>query len=546
MKTRRELLALGLPVLLAGCGGGGGSAAPTPAPAPAPAPAPTPAPTPTPTPAPTPAPSPTPVAPAWAGYAGNAQHQALSSVASQPLKRIVWSKPVDLAPPYRTGGALLIHYGSPAISAANTVLLPVKTSTAGDFQVRAYLGSNGTELWTQATAYSLPASSWTPSFNIALDRSKRVYMPESGGRLLRRDDVDLATGAVTRIAFYGNAVYTANAAALDVQVKINTPLTVDDAGNVFFGFIATAGNPANLSSGFARVAADGTGLWMGAAALAGDNAISKPAMNAAPALSLDQKTLYAVVNTAPVSGQIQTGYLLALDATTLTLKAKQALREPRNSGLAYIIDSSTASPMVGPDGDVYYGVQDGVRQDHNSRGWLLHFDALLATAKIPGSFGWDDTPAIVPASVVTSYAGSSSYLLLVKYNNYFGIGSGDGQNQMAVIDPFASQADRFVVGAPGVQVMKEILLVTGPTLDADTPGGVREWCVNTAVVDPKTGSALVNNEDGRIYRWDLRTNQLTEAVKMNDGIGQAYTPSLIGPDGLVYAINNAQLHAIGS
>lgn len=534
--TRRDLLALGLPLLLAGCGGGGGG---TPAPAPSPAPAPGPAP------APAPAPGPA-VAPAWAGYAGNAQHQAQSSIASQSLKRIVWSKPVDLAPPYRANGTLLIHYGSPAISAANTVLVPVKTTAEGGFRVDAFLGSNGNAVWTLASAYVLPTSSWTPSFNIALDRSKRVHMPESGGRLLRRDDVDLATGAVTRVAFYGNAIYTANAAALDTQVRINTPLTVDDAGTVFFGFIATAGNAAGLSSGFARVAADGTGLWMGAAALAGDPAISKPAMNAAPALSLDQKTLYVVVNTAPVSGQIQTGYLLALDATTLALKAKQALREPRNNGLAYLIDSSTASPMVGPDGDVYYGVQDGVRQDHNSRGWLLHFDAALATAKIPGSFGWDDTPAVVPASLVTSYTGSSPYLLLVKYNNYYGVGTGDGQNQMAVVDPFASQADRFVVGTPGVQVMKEILLVTGPTADPSTPGGVREWCVNTAVVDTQTGSALVNNEDGRIYRWNLRTNQLTEAVKMNDGIGQAYTPSLIGPDGLVYAINNAQLHAIGA
>jgi hypothetical protein len=32
---------------------------------------------------------------------------------------------------------------------------------------------------------------------------------------------------------------------------------------------------------------------------------------------------------------------------------------------------------------------------------------------------------------------------------------------------------------------------------------------------------------------------------LGDPIGEAYTPTLIGPDGAVYAINNAVLYAIG-
>ena len=142
-----------------------------------------------------------------------------------------------------------------------------------------------------------------------------------------------------------------------------------------------------------------------------------------------------------------------------------------------------------------------------------------------------------------SYAGPSSYLLLVKYNNYYGAGSGDGINQMAVIDPQAAQADRFV---PAVTVMQDVLRITGPTADPGTVGGVREWCVNTAAVDPATGSVLVNNEDGRLYRWHLGSNTLSQGVRMNDGVGQAYTCTVVGPTGLVYAINNAQLHAVGS
>ena len=34
----------------------------------------------------------------WSGFAGNAQHTALSSVASQPLDGIRWQTPVDLSP----------------------------------------------------------------------------------------------------------------------------------------------------------------------------------------------------------------------------------------------------------------------------------------------------------------------------------------------------------------------------------------------------------------------------------------------------------------
>ena len=45
------------------------------------------------------------------------------------------------------GGFLLIHYGTPVISAANTVMVPVKTTTAGDFIVDARKGADGSPLW---------------------------------------------------------------------------------------------------------------------------------------------------------------------------------------------------------------------------------------------------------------------------------------------------------------------------------------------------------------------------------------------------------------
>ena len=64
----------------------------------------------------------------WEGYAGDGQHTALSAVASQPLNAIRWQTPVDLQPQY-SGSELLIHYGAPSITPANTVLVPVKTGS---------------------------------------------------------------------------------------------------------------------------------------------------------------------------------------------------------------------------------------------------------------------------------------------------------------------------------------------------------------------------------------------------------------------------------
>jgi len=264
--------------------------------------------------------------------------------------------------------------------------------------------------------------------------------------------------------------------------------------------------------------------------------MDRVAMNSAPALSSDGSTLYVAVSDA--LGQ---GYLVAMSAATLAPIGRVALMDPSTGSPARISGDATASPTVGPDGDVYFGVLEATARAHNSRGWLLHFNAALTQQKIPGAFGWDDTASIVPASAVPSYTGSSSYLLATKYNNYAGSGTGTGLNQMAVIDPSRSQPDPI----SAVATMAEVLTILAPTPDPEHPGGVKEWCVNTAAVDPATRSILVNNEDGRIYRWDLATNRLSEQLRFNNGLGESYTPTAVGPDGTVYAINNGQLFAVG-
>lgn len=509
--------------LLAGCGGGGGGGGGTNEIA-------------------TPVPPSTVNGPAWWNFGRDAQHAAQSGVATQPLNRILWQARVDLAPVLSPNGSLLIHYGSPVITSRNTVLLPVKTGASNGFRVEAHAGANGALLWSADTDYLLPPHGWVPSYNIALTQGNRLYFPGAGGKLHYRDDADNPNGAVGSVAFYGNDVYDLARAQYDATVIINTPLTIDPAGNVYFGFVVTGANAAGLTSGIARVTPGGAGTWVAARAASGNAAIGKVATNSAPALSNDLATLYVAVTTTPPAPDHPSGMLVALDAQTLGPRGAIELRDPKTGALAWISDNGTASPTVGPDGDVYYGVLESDTPNHNFRGWLLHYDAALRETRTPGAFGWDDTVSNVPASMVPQYAGPSSYLLAAKYNNYAGVGTGDGRNRMAILDPRQSQADAI---SPTVSVMREVLTILGPTPTAGPPGAVREWCINTVAVDPLTSSVMVNSEDGRLYRWYLPANAFTEQVRFNNGYAEAYTPTSIGPDGAVYAINNSVLFAVG-
>jgi hypothetical protein len=186
---------------------------------------------------------------------------------------------------------------------------------------------------------------------------------------------------------------------------------------------------------------------------------------------------------------------------------------------------------------VYYGVLESSLGQHNARGWMLHFDSKLTTNKLPGSFGWDDTPSIVPAAAVPSYAGTSKYLILTKYNNYFGSGTGNGENKVAILDPNTSQLDPINGTTP---VMSEVITILGPT--ANPGGGVYEWCINSAAIDVFNKRAVINSEDGHAYIWYFTTNTLSPGLLLANPTPESYTCTLIGPDGAVYATNNAVLN----
>jgi hypothetical protein len=489
----------------------------------------------------------------WSNFARDAQHAARSqsTTGAQPLNRVIWSTPVDLDPQF-TNGELLIHYGSPLITSANTVILPVKTGGSGGFRIDARSAADGTLIWSLPTDYTLPPHGWTPVFGPVLSTlpQPRVYFPGPGGTVYFRNQPDSACSnshtCQGQLAFYGLKKYHRNQSAYNAGVQIDTPLTADSRGNIYFGFTVDQSltpplldhSGKQLASGIARISANGDGTWISAADAAGDSTMTQVVQNCAPALSNDSKKLYIAVSDSNAAG-----YLVALNSGTLArLKPTGSVRllDPKSGLDATLSNDGSASPTVGPDGDVYYGVLEGpCCGENHARGWLLHFDGALSELKTPGAFGWDTTASIVPISEIPTYSGPSGYLLMTKYNNYAEAG-GDGLNKIAVLDPNITETDPVTV----VKVMNEVRTALGPTPN-DGALGVREWCINSAAVDPLTNSILANSEDGKLYRWIPSTGVLSESVVLTPGIGEAYTPTVIGPDGTAYAINDATLFAVG-
>lgn len=474
-------------------------------------------------------------------FAGNAQHTSSYAAPAQKLNAIKWTANIDFN---NTG--TLTHYGSPLITAGNTVLMPVKIVGDG-FRVDAFNGSNGVFKYSTGSDYILPAHNWIPVYNPCIATGAfgtRMYYAGAGGTIWHIDNPDSNTpGAPVREVFYTSlAGYLANAAAYDSTIFVNTPITGDAVGNIYFGFRVqgTAPAPLNTSSGFARIDTNGNGTFVLAGNAANDGAINQVSHNLAPALSNDGNTLYVVAK-GPTNSK-----LLGLNPTTLATKYSVSLRDPRNGNLATISDNGTASPMVAPDGDVYFGVLGN--PSNGSRGFLLHFSGDLSVVKTPGGFGWDYTAGVVPASAVPGYAGSSTYLLFCKYNDY-AFSDGSGVNRVALLDPNSTQIDPHSTAA-GLVEMREVLTVIGPTPDPGPdhntfPYAVKEWCINAPAVNPATKSVFFTSEDGRSYRWNLATNTLDQAVVLTQGIGEPYVPTVIGPDGTVYTLNGGTLFALG-
>ena len=72
----------------------------------------------------------------------------------------------------------------------------------------------------------------------------------------------------SKIASYGTYTHAA-----DGTVFINTPITADAAGDIYFGFQTFGNAPGGLTSGVARIDGNGNGTWTAASTISGDGRI---------------------------------------------------------------------------------------------------------------------------------------------------------------------------------------------------------------------------------------------------------------------------------
>jgi hypothetical protein len=466
----------------------------------------------------------------WPQFAGNPQHDALSPNASGPLEVVRWTANLDETGQDIGDGT---HFGAPVITSGGTVVVPVRLRDPDlvTLEYRAFRLDTGAQVWRLNNGFRLLEPFGL--MNAVQAPSGQLIVPGPGGTFFRRASADAAQSTLVQQAFVGLDRYEAAASDYNQFVFMSAPPLVGPDDAVYFPVAVSdmgSSRVGGLTSGLARVAQGGGARYVTAQQLLGEPGVF--ADNSVPALSRDGKLLYAAVFATAGAAR-----LFALDSATLAVVHQVRLTTPLGTD-AVFDPVATSSPMVGPDGDVYYGA---ARSDGDRRGFLFHFDGALATAKPIGAFGHDVTPTLVPVSLVPSYKGDSTYLILTKFNNY-----NTGDNHIAVWDPNQTQIDP----TDQFTVMREVIDLRSPTPwpFPDPPpaaGAVSGWCVNTTVVDPFTHSALAGNEDGKLYRWDLTTNTITESILLAKAISEPYTPTEIAPDGSVLAINNSVLYVVG-
>jgi len=433
------------------------------------------------------------------------------------------------------------------------------------------------EKWTYRTDWKpVPSGnrlSWEPVHQAALS-GDRLYAPGFGGTVTR---VDVSDGSVkARINPFGSSVdpsifvagpLTINAAGqvlynairLDLAdpwrrdvldawlVQVNPD---DTAGTVRFATLTPLA-PAGVALCEGEFRSDPL-PWppsVDAVPASAPCGSQRPGINVAPAVAPDG-TIYTV-SRAHLSARH--AYLIALNPD-LTPRWAASLRDrlqdgcgvrPENGGVlppdgavggcrvgsrngvdptinrpggGSVLDESTSSPVVTPDGSILYGAY--TRYNY-SRGHLMKFSAAGAFLTSYG-YGWDLTPAID--------AGTTGYSVLIKDNHYPDVGS------------YCSS--RSICGAdPGVHSITRLRSDTlSPEWSTPTPSKM-EWCINAPAVDQE-GKLYVHSEDGSLYVFG-RDGAIVKSLFLRQPQEAAYTPLSLDSSGRIYAQNAGHFFVVG-
>jgi len=197
-----------------------------------------------------------------------------------------------------------------------------------------------------------------------------------------------------------------------------------------------------------------------------------------------------------------------------------------------VIDQSSSSPVVTPDGGVIYGAYTRYGYD---RGHMMRFDSQ-GNFKAAFTFGWDSTPAI--------YQHDGTYSVVIKDNHY------DAGN-FCEPDPAIPVSQTICVDAPkGPYYITQL----DPNMNIEwqfkntstnsTHNNGFEWCINAPAV-ALFGNVYVNSEDGNLYVLRQGDTAIGK-IFLKQALGAAYTPLSLGPDGKIYTENDGILFAVGN
>jgi hypothetical protein len=335
---------------------------------------------------------------------------------------------------------------------------------------------------------------WEPVFHAAL-WSGNLYIPGLGGTIYK---VDETTGKkVARI----NPFHS-----VDPNRFVSGPLTIDAAGNIYYNVIELdATDPWSVDvrdSWLVKVKPAGVVEKVSYSKLVTQgisDGSQRPGVNISPAISADGKTIY----TASVA------HFNSLDANVIAVNSDltpkwhtSLINLAQGQITGAIIDLSSATPVVLPDGNLLFGVL----ASDTSRGYMLKFSSL-GQYLTSFDFGWDDTPAV--------YVHNGTYSVITK-NNYY------------------STSGPYYITQLNADLVPEWSYQSTDNF---------EWCVNAPAVDGN-GTVYADSEDGSLFAIK-QGGKLKGQIFLQAAVGAAYTPASIGRDGKIYTLNNGDMFVVG-
>jgi hypothetical protein len=469
----------------------------------------------------------------WPQWARTSLHTSSTSAVGQSpqtqLANITYD-PFVAQEQAESGGELLAHYQVPLVD-NGVVFMEFKTGTyvscnppgsgqpypcgpdAWNREVwneRAFTWRNGKliELWNFRTDWKPEPNTdaggmnqdglfgWEPVFHAALWNGF-VFVPGAGGTIYKLSEAE------------GSVVAQHNPFGQEINPHrfVSGPVTIDAHGNVYYNVIQfDPTNPWSVDirgSWLVKVETDGRARAVSYSTLAPASCngcgSQRPGVNLAPAVSADGKTIYtaSVAHFNPADA-----YLLAVNSD-LTPQWQSSLTVDNGQIQGVIVDLSSATPVVLPDGSVLYGVLGG----SSARGYMLKFSSS-GQYLTEFDFGWDDTPAV--------YSHDGTYSVITKDNHY------------------ESRGPYYITQ------LNADLGIEWQYQSVDN----YEWCVNAPAVD-KNGTVYADSEDGNVFVIN-QGGSLKGKLFLQSAVGAAYTPIAIGRDGKIYTENDGNMFVVGT